>query len=107
LFVTMIVASIVALLVALSVSRRLQSRHGVWNAGLAGAGGFIVLVVAAQLALPTVNEVPGHFPADVLWRFRIASIGIEAVLWATVGLVFGPLAERILSPQPELRARRP
>jgi predicted cobalt transporter CbtA len=96
LFVTMIVASIVALLAALSAGRHLAARLGAWNAGLAAAAVFIVLVVAAQLGLPSVSEVPERFPAAVLWQFRIASIGIEAVLWATVGLVFGPLAESVL-----------
>lgn len=96
LFVTMIVASIAALLVALSAGRRLADRLGTWNASLAGAGVFVVLVIVALLGLPAFSEVPERFPADVLWRFRIASVGIEAVLWATVGLVFGPLAEAVL-----------
>jgi predicted cobalt transporter CbtA len=99
LFVAMIVVSLVALLVALSAGRRLAAELGPWNASLAGAGVFIVLVVAAQLLLPTINEVPERFPADVLWQFRIASIGIEAVLWATVGLVFGYLSETVLKSQ--------
>jgi hypothetical protein len=92
----MIAASIAAMLIALAVGRRLVERLGVWNASLAGGGLFILLVVAAELLLPTINEVPAQFPADVLWRFRITSIGIEAVLWTTVGLVFGPLAEAVL-----------
>jgi hypothetical protein len=29
----------------------------------------------------------------VLWRFRLASLGIEAVLWTTLGLAFGVVAE--------------
>jgi len=99
LFVAMIVVSIAALLVALSAGRRLATRLGPWNATLVGAGVFIVLVAAAQLLLPTIDEVPERFPADVLWQFRIASIGIEAVLWATVGLVFGQLAETVIGSQ--------
>ncbi len=95
-FVTMIVVSIVTLLLALSATRQLAPRLGPWNAGLAGGGVFVVLVVAAQLLLPAINEVPDRFPAGVLWQFRIASIGIEAVLWAAIGLVFGPLADAVL-----------
>jgi len=37
---------------------------------------------------------PG-FDADVLWRFRVASIGAQAILWAAMGLAFAPLAERV------------
>ena len=77
-------------------SRRLIARLGVWNASLAGGGVFFVLVVVAMLLLPAINEVPAQFPADLLWRFRITSIGIEAALWTAIGLAFGPLADAVL-----------
>jgi len=35
----------------------------------------------------------------VLWRFRLASVGIQAVLWATFGLAFGAWTERRLRRQ--------
>jgi hypothetical protein len=38
---------------------------------------------------------PG-FPADVLFRFRLYSVGAQLLMWATIGLVFGPLAARLL-----------
>jgi hypothetical protein len=38
---------------------------------------------------------PG-FPADVLVNFRLYSIGAQLILWTAIGLVFGPLAERLL-----------
>lgn len=96
LFLGMIVLSIAAMVIALAAWRRLQGSLGAWNASLAGGAIFIVLAVATQLLLPTIDEVPDHFPASVLWQFRISSIGIEAVLWATVGLAFGPMADSVL-----------
>lgn len=48
----------------------------------------------AYLVLPGVDEVPGNFPATVLWRFRLASLGTQTVLWTTLGLAFGALTER-------------
>jgi hypothetical protein len=77
--------------------RRLVARLGVWNASLAGAAVFVVLVAIAESLLPVIDEVPEHFPATVLWRFRIVSIGIEAVLWTTIGALFGILAEKALA----------
>jgi hypothetical protein len=38
---------------------------------------------------------PG-FSADVLYEFRLVSLGTQLVLWATVGLVFSALAGRLL-----------
>ena len=96
LFLAMILISIAALVGAVVLGRRLTSRLGGWNAGFVGGAVFILLVAIAQISLPAINEVPGQFPAVLLWRFRIASIGLEAILWATIGLVFGILAEPLL-----------
>nr|WP_278367494.1 CbtA family protein [Acetobacter orientalis] len=52
-----------------------------------------------QTAMPDVNEVPAGFPAVVLWRFREASIGMQLVLWSSMGLLFGTLAQRLLTPK--------
>jgi hypothetical protein len=46
---------------------------------------------------------PG-FPADVLFNFRLYSIGAQLLLWATIGLVFAPMAERLLAPKPAAKA---
>jgi hypothetical protein len=90
------VVSLAALVLAVSIGRQLAGRHGIWNAALAGAAVFLVIIVVAELLLPTINEVPAQFPADVLWYFRITSLGIQAVLWTMLGLGFGRLAERSL-----------
>jgi len=54
-------------------------------------------MVVAMLVLPPVDEVPPEFSAVVLWQFRVASLGTEAVLWTTLGLTFGAVAERYLA----------
>jgi|1186.fasta_scaffold101999_2 hypothetical protein len=43
-----------------------------------------------------VSVTPKGFPATALWEFRLASLGVQAVLWAGFGLLFGHLAERVL-----------
>ena len=50
---------------------------------------------------PAVNEVPEQFPAVVLWNFRIASIGAQLIMWATLGLLFGALSQRAADYQPQ------
>jgi predicted cobalt transporter CbtA len=97
LFFAMIAVTIVAAVAALRVRRDLRARLGDWNATVAALGAFALLVAAAELILPGVHEVPAGFPADVLWRFRVASLGTNAVLWATIGLGFGALAERVIA----------
>lgn len=75
----------------------LLGRWSAWNATLASAAIMAVLLVVAFLVLPEVNEVPEEFPATVLWRFRVASIGMQLCLWTTIGLAFGALTERATS----------
>jgi predicted cobalt transporter CbtA len=95
----MLVVSLAALVLAVSIGRQLAGRYGAWNSTLAGAAVFLVVIVVAQLLLPTVNEVPAQFPADVLWSFRMTSLGMQIVLWTTIGLGFGMLTERNLVPR--------
>lgn len=96
LFFLMMLISLGALVFAVAMGRRLAARYGGLNGTLIGAGLFIGIIVIAQLVLPDINEVPANFPALVLWKFRIASLGLQALMWTTLGLVFGVLAERRL-----------
>jgi len=99
LFVVMILISILALVAAAYIRRELLARLGSWNATIAAGLAFIAVIAVAELILPAVHETPAGFPADVLWRFRIASLGINATIWATIGLAFGAAAERLLAPR--------
>jgi hypothetical protein len=99
LFFLMILISVAALSLAIVIAPRLSARYGNWNAALLAAAVFIVIIVLAQVILPDINEVPDQFPAVVLWRFRVVSVGIQLILWATFGLLFGVLAERVLANQ--------
>ncbi|SAK90415.1 membrane protein [Caballeronia fortuita] len=98
LFFGMVAISLVAAVFAVRLQRRVAARQGGWNATLIAAAAYIVVIVAAQIALPRIDEVPDGFSASLLWNFRIAAIGIQALLWTTLGLVFGALAARELEP---------
>lgn len=93
-FFGMLLCSIAAMIAATIAARRLIPRHGHFNATIAGAALFVALIVIVQLILPDINEVPEGFPAVVLWRFRAAALGIQLVLWTTIGLGFGWVVER-------------
>jgi len=95
-FFLMIVISIATMVLAVAIVRRFYDRLGIWTAALLAAGVFLVITAVAQYLLPDIDEVPAEFPAIVLWRFRMAALGIQAVLWASLGLLFGWLTERSL-----------
>ncbi|KAF5990689.1 CbtA family protein [Streptomyces sp. WAC00263] len=100
LYVGMIALTVLVALGAVILGRRLAERLSNWNAAVAATTAFIALIAVAMAFLPAVDETPKDFPATVLWQFRLASLGIQALLWASFGVVFGLLAERVLSPYP-------
>jgi hypothetical protein len=133
LYLVMVVASIAFLALAVWLGKRLQARFGTWNATLLAAVTFIVAVGILMAILPSFGHLayntahfgnhatetprpltdangtivyPG-FPADVLYSFRFYSVAAQLILWATLGMIFAPLADRLLSPTPSRTDRAP
>jgi hypothetical protein len=107
LYVVMIAISVVAAIAAARVRRSLRPALGAWNAAIVAGAAFVAVIAVAQLILPAVHETPPGFPADVLYRFRLASLGINATLWLAIGLGFGAVAERLLQPTATTRRAVP
>ncbi|MEM5318078.1 CbtA family protein [Paraburkholderia sp. JHI869] len=107
LYFGMVAISLAAMIAAVTLRLRLLPRLGPWNAFLIAAGAYLIVVVVAGFVLPPVNEVPAAFPAVVLWRFRIASLGGQVVMWMTFGFAFGALTERAAARASRPRARVP
>ena len=107
-YFTMLALSVIAAVAAVSTARSLVRRVGAWNGGTIGAVAYLFVIAAAMTVLPSVDEVPADFSATLLWQFRLASLGIEAVLWTALGLLFGGFAERLFAaqPHPGLRPER-
>jgi hypothetical protein len=94
LYFLMMAISVASTVSALRLRRSLAPRHGAWNASLLAAGAYLVVIAAVYVLLPGINEVPATFPATTLWDFRIASLGIQTVLWGSIGLMFGYVGAR-------------
>ncbi|MFJ6213489.1 CbtA family protein [Streptomyces sp. NPDC092296] len=125
LYLLMVVFSVAFSVGAVWLGRRLQPRFGNWNATLLAAAAFVVAIGIVMLIMPSFGHLafnkehygdhatetplpltddkgaivfPG-FPADLLFSFRFYSVAAQLLLWAAIGLVFGPLAERLLQPR--------
>ena len=96
LYLSMIVISIGAMVSSVLVGRGIGRKNGAWTGAIAGGALYIVIIAIAQAILPDVQEVPDNYPALTLYRFRMANLGIQAVIWTTIGLLFGYLTERSL-----------
>lgn len=93
LFFIMLLVSTLAMICAAMIWGAIAGAVGAWSAGLACAAVFIGIVAVAALLLPSVHETPAQFPADLLWNFRLASLGAQAVLWTMLGLCFGAMTQ--------------
>jgi predicted cobalt transporter CbtA len=96
LYLLIVVLSAALLVAAVYLGHRLVAQFGQWSATLIGAGAYVVAIAVVMLLLPTIDETPGDFSADVLYEFRLYSLGTQFVLWAMIGLVFGSMVDRLL-----------
>ncbi|MDT5012403.1 MAG: hypothetical protein QOH57_4020 [Mycobacterium sp.] len=121
LYLAMVVCSLLFLVAAIWLGKRLASRFGNWTATLLAAAAFGVAIGVVMLLLPSIGHLstnvdeygalatetpppltdasgkivyPG-FPADDLYAFRLYSLAAQAILWATIGLSFAPMASRL------------
>ena len=133
LYLVMVVCSTLFLVGAVWLGRRLQARFGTQTAALLAAAAFAVAIGIVMALLPPLGHLavnvaqygdqmtetplplrdpagnivfPG-FPADVLAAFRTYSVLAQMILWATIGLGFAPLAEKVLDPAAASSKRAP
>ena len=97
LYVCMIVISLLAAYIALRLRATYARRLTASTATLLAVATYAAIALVAGLVLPAVHEVPGDFPAATLWRFRESTVGMQAILWTTIGLVFAGLAPRVMA----------
>jgi hypothetical protein len=124
-YLLMVACSVLFLILTTWLGRRLQPRFGTWNAVLIAGGVFVAATGIVMFLFPSFGEFAANaqyhqstetpapltapdgtivfpgFPADVLYSFRLYSVGAQLLLWTTIGLVFAPMAERLLEPGPK------
>ena len=121
LWLLMVVASVVFAIVAVWAGQKLQPRFGTWNATLFAGAGFVVVMGILMAVLPSLGQLSANvevsgslltetpqplkdaagaivypgFDADLLYRFRLYSVGAQIILWGVLGIGFAPLAEKV------------
>ncbi|MEJ8653915.1 CbtA family protein [Streptomyces sp. MS1.AVA.3] len=101
LYFLMMLLGILLAVGATILGRRLAPKLGNWYATVAGGTAFVVAVGIAYAFLPSYDNVPHGFPGTLLWQFRLTTIAIQLVLWTAFGLIFGHLAERVITTRSE------
>jgi hypothetical protein len=109
LYVGMVAVSVASVIAAVRAARPLVRQLGAWNATLVAVVGLGVWLAIVMAVLPSFgNETPQPlrspsgtivypgFPADLLYQFRLYAVIAQLVLWGTIGVAFGALAERLV-----------
>ncbi len=123
LYLTMTLLSVLLTIAAVYLGQRLRVRLGTWNATLLAGAAFLVAIGVVMAVLPALGHLAANrsqygdfatetprplrdaggtlvlagFDADLLFRFRLYSVGAQALLWGALSVVFAPLAERVLA----------
>jgi len=103
-WLSIVVIGLVAVWAGVLASRSLRAGAPEWLRATAALVGFLVVVAIGYLLLPSFDEVPGTFPASLLWTFRLASLGTQVTLWVALGLAFAALLHRLGREVPAERA---
>ena len=92
-YLAMITLGMLAVLAAWRFARGLEGASPPVR-DLTAAGVLLALFAFLYVAMPDFGGTGGHAPADLVWDFRLSSLGTQAVLWAGIGCAFGLLGER-------------
>jgi predicted cobalt transporter CbtA len=93
-YFAMLAVSLIATFAAFRIRAALAHQWSRFDATIGAVFGYAVVIAVVQALLPHFDEVPAGFPAQVLWNFRVASLGIQGALWLVIGLSFGWMADR-------------
>ena len=104
-YLALIFLSLVVLSAAARLSRSLRERQWLDDERLIAVGLAVVVPLGLICALLPPFSDPIEVPANLVWRFRIASLGGNLLLWAVLTVTFGAAAVRrereLTSPVPE------
>jgi predicted cobalt transporter CbtA len=96
-FFLIIIFSVASMVLAVQMERRFQIRWGVWNATFVAIVFFVIATAVTSHFLPDFDEVPMGFPVTLMWKFRVAALEMQFLMWGVLGFLFGWFAERTIS----------
>ena len=104
-YLALIFLSLVVLSAAARLSGWLRERGWIDHERLIAVGLAVVVPLGVICALLPPFSDPIEVPANLVWRFRIASLGGNLLLWTVLTVAFGAAAVRrereLTSPAPE------
>jgi len=94
LYVTVVAWAVVAAWAAWRLSLALRAQGRADHVRLPAVGGLWAAIVAVGFAVLPGPPDKVDAPATLIWRFRVASLGGQALFWTVTGVVLGTLLMR-------------
>ena len=91
-FLVIIIAGILASIAFWMIYSRLSQKYNPMSGLSMGAFAFVVIIVTAFLFVPSNSNIPS-IPSDLLWKYRVESLGAMFAFWAIMGVMVNTMLD--------------
>ncbi|HWR26294.1 MAG TPA: CbtA family protein [candidate division Zixibacteria bacterium] len=85
-FFAIIIAGILASIAFWVIYSRLSRKYNPMSGFSIGAFVFVAMIATAFLLVPSNSNIPS-IPSDLLWKYRVESLGAMFAFWAVMGMM--------------------
>ncbi len=85
-FFAIIIAGILASIAFWIIYSRLSRKYNLMSGLSIGAFAFVAIIITAFLLVPSNSNIPS-IPSDLLWKYRVESLGAMFAFWAIMGVM--------------------
>ncbi|MFA4958242.1 MAG: CbtA family protein [Candidatus Methanoperedens sp.] len=91
-FLVIIIAGILASIAFWMIYSRLSQKYNPMSGLLIGAFVFVAIIIAAFSLVPSNSNIPS-IPSDLLWKYRVESLGAMFTFWVIMGVVVNTMLD--------------
>lgn len=85
-FLAIMIAGILASIVFWMIYSRVSRRYNPISGLSIGAFAFVAIIITVFLLVPSNSNIPS-VPSDLLWKYRVESLGAMFAFWAIMGVM--------------------
>ncbi|MFZ3382471.1 MAG: CbtA family protein, partial [Candidatus Methanoperedens sp.] len=91
-FFAIIIAGILASIAFWIIYSRLSRKYNPIYGLSIGVVVFVAIIITTLLLVPSNSNV-SSIPLDLLWKYRVESLGVQFAFWATMGVIVNTMLD--------------
>jgi len=91
-FLVIVLVGILASIAFWMIYSRLSRKYNPMSGLLIGGFVFVAIISTAFLLVPSNSNIPS-IPSDLLWKYRVESLGAMFAFWATIGVMVNTMLD--------------